>query len=109
MVTKLLERQEIVFEALGDGTRRDILRLLESGPLPVGRIAAQLPVSRPAVSKHLRTLRAAGLVDFRTDGTRNLFALRESGFEAARAYLDSFWTTALRNFERLVAEDGNDA
>ncbi len=94
---------EVVFDALGHGTRRDILALLQSGPLAVGEIARELPVSRPAVSKHLRMLSEAGLVVHSSSGNRNVFRLDESGFEAARAYLDEFWTVALDNFERLVA------
>ena len=92
----------VVFDALGHGTRREILALLQSGPLAVGEIARELPVSRPAVSKHLRTLSEAGLVVHSSSGNRNVFRLDKSGFEAARGYLDEFWTVALDNFQRLV-------
>ena len=110
MVTHSLSTAaESVLDALGDRTRRDILRLLRDGPLAVGLIADQLPVSRPAVSKHLRALQGAGLVNFRAEGTRNLFELRESGFEAARAYLDGFWNIALGKFEELVELEHDDA
>lgn len=105
MVTNAQERSDAIFEALGDGTRREILRLLRDGPLPVGMIAERLPVSRPAVSKHLRTLRGAGLVDHESHGTRNVFALDESGFQAAREYLDGFWNIALGNFEQFIREE----
>lgn len=109
MVTKSSDRSEAIFEALGDGTRREILRLLRDGPLPVGMIAERLPVSRPAVSKHLRTLRGAGLVNHESHGTRNVFALDESGFQAAREYLDGFWNIALGNFAEFVREEEQDA
>ena len=94
---------ELVFDALGHCTRRDILALLQGGPRAVGEIARELPVSRPAVSKHLRTLSEAGLVASSSSGNRNVFRLDDSGFEAARGYLDEFWTVALDNFQRLVA------
>ena len=77
--------------------------MLRSGPLAVGEIAEQLPVSRPAVSKHLRMVSEAGLVMHTASGTRNLFRLDHSGFEAAREHLDEYWTIALDNFQRVVA------
>ena len=91
-------------DALGHHTRRDILGLLKEGPMPVGLIADRLPISRPAVSKHLRTLRQAGLVEFDPTGTRNIFRIRPSGFKQARAYLDSFWDEALTNFQQVAAD-----
>ena len=93
-----------VMDALGHQTRRDILTLLRSGPMPVGAIAAQLPISRPAVSKHLRTLQRAGLVEYAPKGASNIFRLRYSGFQMARVYLESFWDEALANFQRAVDE-----
>jgi DNA-binding transcriptional ArsR family regulator len=89
-------------DALGHQTRRDILALLRHSALPVGDIASRLPISRPAVSKHLRVLEHAGLVEHTSSGTRNIFRLRAAGFDAARAYLESFWDTALANFQRLA-------
>lgn len=102
----LLETQSanIVMDALGHQTRRDILTLLRSGPMPVGAIAAQLPISRPAVSKHLRMLQHAGLVEYDPKGASNIFRLRYSGFQMARIYLDSFWDEALANFQQAVNE-----
>ncbi len=75
--------------------------------MPVGDIAERLPVSRPAVSKHLRILEDAGLVEYTSMGTRNIFRLNQNGFDAARAYLDSFWDEALDNF-RSVAEGNSE-
>ena len=92
------------FEALGDPQRRAILLLLAQGPLPVGAIADQLPVSRPAVSWHLRLLREAGLVEEERRGTRRIYALREDGLEAVGAYLEQVWGDAATRF-RLVAEN----
>lgn len=91
-----------VLDALGHQTRRDILALLKAGPLPVGDIARRLPISRPAVSKHLRILEQAGLVDYTTRGTQNIFQLRLSGFSAARVYLESFWDEAPASFQQVA-------
>ncbi len=107
MVTKENEGNRIL-DALGHQTRRDILALLKDGALRVGDIAERLPVSRPAVSKHLRILEDAGLVEYRSVGTRNIFRLNQVGFDAARAYLDSFWDEALDNF-RSIAEGKSEA
>ena len=91
-----------VMDALGHQTRRDILHLLRGASLPVGAIAEQLPISRPAVSKHLRILNQAGLVAYDANGTRNIFRLSPSGFQAARAYLENFWDQALVNFQQVA-------
>jgi DNA-binding transcriptional ArsR family regulator len=88
--------------ALGDPTRQAIVELLAAGPRAVGEIAAELPVSRPAVSQHLRVLKDAGLVVDRAVGTRRLYQLDPGGADAARAYLDRFWSTALDAFKREV-------
>jgi predicted transcriptional regulator len=93
---------ERVMDALGHRTRRDILALLKDSALPVGDIAGRLPISRPAVSKHLRMLENAGLVEHTSSGTRNIFRLRAAGFGAARTYLESFWDQALANFQRVA-------
>jgi DNA-binding transcriptional ArsR family regulator len=82
-------------DALGDPTRRAIFERLRGGPLAVGELARGLPVSRPAVSQHLRVLKDAGLVTDRRDGTRRLYRVDPSGVAALRAYFDSFWTDAL--------------
>jgi DNA-binding transcriptional ArsR family regulator len=88
--------------ALGDPTRQAIVELLADGPRPVGEIAAELPVSRPAVSQHLKVLKDAGLVVDRPVGTRRLYQLDPAGADAARAYLDRFWTKALDAFKAAV-------
>ena len=93
-----------ILNALGNQTRRDILVLLREGPLPVGAIASHLPISRPAVSKHLRILQEAGLVEYDPSGRRNIFYLKPAGFREAKIYLDLFWDEALANFKRLAEE-----
>jgi DNA-binding transcriptional ArsR family regulator len=92
------------FEALGDAHRREILQLLSRGDLPVGRIADALPISRPAVSRHLRLLKEAGLVAERAEGTRRIYHLQDQGIEAVQAYLETVWGDAAARF-RLVAEN----
>jgi DNA-binding transcriptional ArsR family regulator len=86
-------------DALGDPTRRAVLERLAAGPRPVGEIADGLPVSRPAVSQHLRVLREAGLVTVRREGARRVYAVDPSGLADLRAYLDSFWNQALASFK----------
>ena len=85
--------------ALGDPTRRAIFERLRGGPLAVGELAAGLPVTRPAVSQHLRVLEAAGLVSAQRAGTRRLYRIDLQGVGALRDYLDSFWTDALAAFK----------
>jgi DNA-binding transcriptional ArsR family regulator len=99
----LSTNQEATLDALGSPMRRQIVRLLAPGPMSVGEIAAKLPVSRPAVSKHLRVLEGADLVRHRSQGNRNLFQLDQTGFDAARHWLDGFWDEAL---SRLAAAAG---
>jgi predicted transcriptional regulator len=98
------EHVHLIMDALGHHTRRDILALLKEAAMPVGDIAERLPISRPAVSKHLRILESAGLVEYTSIGTRNIFRLRSNGFGAARAYVESFWDEALANFQRIAEE-----
>jgi DNA-binding transcriptional ArsR family regulator len=88
-----------VIAALADPTRREVFERLRSGPLAVGEIAAALPVSRPAVSQHLRVLKEAGLVTERKDGTRRLYRVDPTGVAALRDYFDGFWTDALAAFK----------
>jgi DNA-binding transcriptional ArsR family regulator len=85
--------------ALGDPTRRAIFELLADGPRPVGELARELPVSRPAVSQHLRVLKEAGLVSDRQAGNRRLYQLDPEGIGALRVYLDLFWDKALLAFK----------
>jgi DNA-binding transcriptional ArsR family regulator len=91
-----------VLDALGDSRRRSILERLLDGPMAVGVLADQLPISRPAVSQHLRVLKEAELVLEAVAGTRHLYRLNPAGFEAVRGYFDRFWTTALDNFAALA-------
>jgi DNA-binding transcriptional ArsR family regulator len=86
------------FSALYDPTRRAVLERLRDGPRPVGEIARGLPVSRPAVSQHLKVLKEAGLVDDRSEGTRRIYHIDPKGLGAMRAWLDQFWTEALDAF-----------
>ena len=88
----------IVLEALGDWTRRQIFDALKNGPQSVGELAARMPVSRPAVSQHLRVLKDAGLVLDTKDGTRRIYRVDPSGLAGIRAYFDSFWDEALGRF-----------
>jgi DNA-binding transcriptional ArsR family regulator len=89
--------------ALGDPTRQAILERLADGPLPVGELAAELPVTRPAVSQHLKVLKDAGLVVDRKVGTRRLYQVDPQALADLRAYFDAFWDQALAGF-RTAAE-----
>src|SRR5215211_2670079 len=91
--------------ALGDPTRQAIFDRLSDGPQAVGELAAELPVSRPAVSQHLKVLKEAGLVIDRPDGTRRLYQLNPTGIEAMRAYFDTFWNQALTAFKLAVEKE----
>lgn len=91
-------------DALGDANRRTILEILADGPLSVREIADRLPVSRPAVSRHLRLLKDAGLVVDEADGTRRLYALHDAGVEAVREYFRQVWGEAAARF-RLATEN----
>jgi DNA-binding transcriptional ArsR family regulator len=84
--------------ALGDPTRRAIVERLRGGPMSVGRLADDLPVSRPAVSKHLRVLEASRLVTHVRQGTRSLYRIDSAGLDEVRRYVDSFWTDVLSSF-----------
>jgi DNA-binding transcriptional ArsR family regulator len=96
---------ERAFHALADPTRRAIFERLRHGPLTVGRIARGLPVSRPAVSQHLRVLEEAGLVSPRAEGTRRFYRIETKGLEDLRRYLERFWDDVLDAF-RNEAERG---
>ena len=91
-------------DAIGDLTRRSILERLRQGPLTVGELASDLPVTRPAVSQHLRVLKQAQLVQSHAAGTRRYYQLDPQGFADLRSYFDSFWTTALEAFKAKVEE-----
>ena len=91
-------------DALGDATRRAIIERLLAGPLPVGKLAQEFPVSRPAISQHLRILKQAELVVDESAGTRRLYRLNPAGFDSLREYFDKFWTQALTAFKDKVEE-----
>jgi DNA-binding transcriptional ArsR family regulator len=93
--------------ALADPTRRQVFERLKSGPQPVGAIANGLPVSRPAVSQHLKVLKEAGLVTDRPEGTRRVYFIDPDGLGALRAWLDQFWDEALDNFRARVEAEPN--
>ena len=95
------------FEALGDPNRRAILQLLSDDGRSVQQIADELPISRPAVSRHLRLLKDAGLVAERAQGTRRIYQLQAEGLEAVQAYVQGVWGEAANRF-RLVAENTSD-
>jgi DNA-binding transcriptional ArsR family regulator len=93
-------------DALGDPTRRLVFELLREGPRSVGELAADVPVSRPAVSQHLRVLEDAGLVSHRREGTRHLYELEGSGVAELRAWVDDFWSEALARFKAAAEDKG---
>ncbi len=107
MLTVMPTSAAAVLDALGHTTRRSILEQLLDGPMPVGVLADRLPISRPAVSQHLRVLKAADLVTESVVGTRHLYGVNPAGLDAVRAYFDQFWATTLGNFAALAeAEAG---
>jgi DNA-binding transcriptional ArsR family regulator len=94
--------------ALADPTRRQVFERLRGGPKPVGVVAKGLPVSRPAVSQHLKVLKDAGLVRDQVEGTRRLYSIDPNGLGAIRRWLDEFWNGALENFRAEVERDSID-
>jgi DNA-binding transcriptional ArsR family regulator len=96
--------QEAQLDALGDPTRRAIVQRLLRGPVSVGKLAEEFPVSRPAISQHLRVLKQASLVTDQVSGTRRVYQLNPEGFETLRAYFDQFWSIALTAFQQKVEE-----
>jgi DNA-binding transcriptional ArsR family regulator len=95
-------QQQRALQALGDPTRREIFERLTAGPLAVGELAQELPVSRPAVSQHLKVLKEAGLVFDRPAGTRRVYQVDPAAVAALREYFDSFWAHALASFRAAV-------
>lgn len=91
-------------DALGSPIRRKILQELRNRPRAVGDLAARFPVSRPAISRHLRVLEEAGLVQARLSGTRSVYAVRLEGFASVRDFVDDFWDAALRRLSELAHE-----
>jgi DNA-binding transcriptional ArsR family regulator len=102
-LTNVATSADAVLDALGDRTRRAILEKLVAGPVAVGVLADQLPVSRPAVSQHLRVLKEAELVVESVAGTRRLYRINGSGLRAVHDYFDRFWEATLDNFAVLAA------
>lgn len=100
-------QQERALQALGDPTRREIFERLTDGPLAVGQLAQQFPISRPAVSQHLKVMKDAGLVFDRPSGTRRVYQVDPAAVAALREYFDSFWGQALASFQ-AVAESAPD-
>ena len=98
-----------VLEALADPTRREIFELLRKGPMAVGEIARHLPISRPAVSQHLRVLKDAGLVAGRPDGTRRVYSLHPAGLAETREWFDAMWDRALAAYKQAAEPDGGPA
>jgi DNA-binding transcriptional ArsR family regulator len=97
-----------VLMALGDPTRRAIFERVAQQPIAVGELAREFPVSRPAVSQHLKVLKEAGLVRDHADGTRRIYAIDQVGLAAVREYFEQFWTAALASYrdaaERTLRE-----
>ena len=92
-------------QVLGDPTRRAVFEQLRSGPRSVGELAQAMPVSRPAVSQHLRVLKGAGLVTDEQQGTRRLYRIEPDGLAELRAWFDSFWDTALAEFKAAAERE----
>jgi len=97
-----------VWEALGDGTRRAIVLRLAERPQAVGELAAALPVSRPAVSQHLKVLKDAGLVAEHAEGTRRIYQLNEAALTALRDQLDTFWSRALTGYSAVINDSNKE-
>ena len=94
-----------VFACLSDPTRRELLRVLAEGPAPVDSLAARFPVSRPAVSKHLRKLKAAGLVSFEAAGRSHVYRANLDALGEARAWIETMWAMRLATLKRMVEGD----
>ncbi|WP_298259267.1 metalloregulator ArsR/SmtB family transcription factor [Bradyrhizobium sp.] len=97
----------LAFAALADPTRRAIFERLAVGPRAVGELADGMPVSRPAVSQHLKVLKEAGLVTDRPEGARRVYQIDPAGLGQIRAWLDRFWNTALESFKAEVEREEN--
>jgi len=97
---------QTAIQALADPTRRAVFEQLRDGPSPVGKLAAALPVTRPAVSQHLKVLKNAGLVQERKMGTRRIYSVQTQGLIELRRYLESFWNEVLTAFEEEANQAG---
>src|SRR3954462_2128768 len=96
------------FAALADPTRREVFERLSRGPRAVGELAQDMPVSRPAVSQHLKVLKEAGLVTDRPDGARRVYQIDPKGLGQIRAWVDRFWDDALARFQAEVERDDHE-
>jgi len=108
MATTKAQSQQVIFRAIADPTRREILSLLRAGPLAVGELAGNFDTSRPAISKHLRLLKSAGLIVARQQGTANICELNARPLRAVNDWLSdyrSFWKATLRGLKKHVEED----
>ena len=99
---------DMAFAALADPTRRRVFEELRRGPRSVGKIAARMPVSRPAVSQHLAVLKQAGLVGDKPDGSRRVYHIDPRGLASLRTWLDRFWGEALMAFQKEVEQQEAD-
>jgi DNA-binding transcriptional ArsR family regulator len=99
-----VQTYESVLDALGDRTRRVIVQELRAGPAAVSELAQRIPVSRPAISQHLKVLQTCRLVDYDPIGTRHLYRLDPTGLQAVRSWLDDFWGEALAQFARYASD-----
>ena len=108
MAEPALPAVEVVLDAVGEPTRRAILARLRHGPCSVAELARDLPVTRPAVSQHLKVLLAAGLVAFDRTGTRNVYRLDGAGFGSLRSWVDEVWDTALTAYAARAREIARD-
>ena len=100
-----MKTYETILDVLGDSTRRRVFERLAEAPASVGEVAAQLPVSRPAVSQHLRVLKDAGLVTARAEGTKRVYSIDPSGLAQLHAYVNRFWDQALESFKQVAERD----
>jgi DNA-binding transcriptional ArsR family regulator len=105
MTYQSTNKAAVAFGALGDETRRAVFEKLARRPLPVGKIASGLDISRPAVSQHLKVLKEAGLVTDQQQGTRRVYQIDPRGIVAMREYLDRFWERALTAFKEAAESD----
>ena len=101
-----MKTYEDAIEALGDATRRAVFERLGERPMAVGELAAGLPVSRPAVSQHLRVLKDAGLVSERREGTRRIYSVEPDGVAELRQYFEQFWERSLASFKKAAETKG---
>jgi DNA-binding transcriptional ArsR family regulator len=102
------DQEDRAWDALRDRTRREIVLRLSDGPTPVGELSTHLPVTRSAVSQHLKVLKDAGLVSEHAEGTRRIYRLNEVGVIALRDQLDTFWKRALSGYEELVYKESKE-